>query len=243
MIPIFAPLKKQVKFDAEEISWELASSGVFNESVYATSGFVNGQSKWKAPGSFNAPIYKRTADVHHYNENGELVYANDTFFMNNLTYYDEHSKCESWDEERTIPLWMKHDKPWTWRDDVPYTKSIIEELPFEYVTCTRVITLKPGTAGLIHSDSGRVMNQEYYKNGNGSLTINVSHGSGNLHFIDDTNETHQVDETEYSVWHFNDAYNHCVPYVTGYRCQLRIFGKLSEPLEDLLDLDAAVFSE
>jgi len=241
MIPIFAPLKEQFEFDAEEIVWEMASAGVLHESIVATTTFEDGKSRHKPFDGFNEDLFKKTNWVKHYDTSGKLVEGPHTFFMNNLTYVDERSKNQSWNENRTTPLWIQHDKPWQWRDDVPYTKSVIEKLPFEYVTTTRVISLLPHTSGVIHADSGKIMNKEYYANGNGSITINVMSGEGRLYYLDEFNAHHEVPEDKYRFWHFDDSSKHCVPITEGHRLQLRVFGKLNTPYEKLLDLENAVY--
>ncbi len=242
MIPLFAPLKDQIEIDKEEILWELSSSGVLGESIVATTTFFDGQSHHKSPAAFNETKFEDTASVTHYDEDGELQDGADTFFMNSLTYIDERSKRQSWDKSRTVPLWVKHDEPWFWRDDVPYTKSVIKNLPwFEYVTTTRVISLKPNTSGVIHADSGRIMNQKYYADGNASITINILTGGGNLHFIDEFSNTHTIDEDSNTFWHFDDSTPHCVPKVNSHRLQLRIFGRLEKNYQDILDMEKAIW--
>lgn len=241
MIPTFAPLKEQIDFDPGEIVWEMSSTGILNESIIATTTFIDGKSHHKPPIGFNSKKFEKTNDVTHYDKDGNLNAGKSTFFMNNLTYVDERSKNESWDEDRTVPLWVKYDQPWNWRDDVPYTKSIIEKLPFEYITTTRVISLLPHTSGVIHSDSGHLMNMKYYSEGNGSITINVMSGGGNLYFLDEYGKEQPVPEEEYKFWHFDDSKVHCVPQTESHRLQLRIFGKLNTEYEEILDLENALY--
>jgi hypothetical protein len=241
MIPTFAPLKEPIIFDQSKVYQELMANGWRNRSVLATTTFKNGQSQYKGTATFNDERFSETANVTHYVD-GKLVDGNDTFHMMNLTYQDERSKEESWDEDRTIPLWIKNQGPWLWRDelDIPYTRSVIERLPFEHITTTRVITLNPETVGVIHADSGTIMNQKYYSDGNGSITLNITAGGGNLWVLTDSGER-LIDESKYTQWHFNDAKHHCVTKTNSIRVQLRIFGKLKKPYIDLLDMSQAIF--
>lgn len=242
MIPVFAPVKEPIHFDKAKIFQELMANAWRSKSVLATTTFVDGQSQYKSPTTFAHARFDETANVSHYDEDGNLVEGEDTFMMMNLTYCNERSKEQSWDEDRTIPLWVSHQEPWKWRKDldIPYTRSVLERLPFEHITATRVITLNENTVGVIHRDSGKIMNQEYYSQGNGSITLNILPGGGNLWVQTDKGEK-IIDESLYDIWHFNDAYHHCVTKTDGIRVQLRIFGKLEEQYRDILDMSKAIF--
>jgi len=245
MIPRFAPLKNQFKLDYDGIMHDLKCCGMVRKSVLATTTFYDGQSKWKTFDAFNDEKFEETSKVKHYNEDGELQDGMNTFHMMNLTMVDIHdeSKTNSWDEDRTIPLWVKHQDPWEWRDDlwVPNIEAAVGYLPFEYLTTVRCISLPPGAVGVIHADSGRVMNQNYYESGMGSLTINVDDGGANLWFEDEYGDEQMVDESKFTAWHFDDSAPHCVTKTERRRIQLRIFGKLKYSYRDILDFDQAIW--
>ena len=245
MIPVFAPLKNQINFSQHQIAEELLANGIENQSVLATTTFEDGQSRWKGVMSFEDEKFKKTKDVIHYKDNGnskEIVKGMDTFWMTNLTYHDERSRYESWDYDRTIPLWVEHQQPWKWREDmnVPYTKAVIDMLPFEYVTTVRCIIQNAPSIGVIHADSGKKMNQQYYADGNGSITINVLSGGANLYVETDTGEK-MIDENKWKLWHFDDSNPHCTTETTGKRIQLRVFGKLKEDYKKFLDLEHSFY--
>ena len=245
MIPRFAPLKNQFELNYDGIMHDLKCCGMVRKSVLATTTFFDGQSKWKTFDSFNDKKFEETSKVKHYNEDGELQDGMNTFHMMNLTMIDIHddSKTNSWDEDRTIPLWIKNQEPWEWRDDlwVPNIQSAIDYLPFEYITTVRCISLPPNSVGVIHADSGRIMNQNYFESGMGSLTINVDDGGGNLYFEDEYGEERMVDESQFTAWHFDDSAPHCVTKTKSRRIQLRIFGKLKYSYKDILDFDNAIW--
>ena len=195
--------------------------------------------------SFEDDKFSKTKDVIHYEDNGnskEIVKGMDTFWMTNLTYHDERSRYESWDYQRTIPLWVEHQYPWKWRDDLhlPYTEAVIDMLPFEYVTTVRCIIQNAPSIGVIHADSGKKMNQQYYADGNGSITINVLSGGANLYVETDTGEK-MIDETKWKLWHFDASNPHCTTETTGKRIQLRVFGKLKGDYKKFLDLEHAIY--
>ena len=245
MIPIFAPLKNQINFSQHQIAEELLANDIENQSVLATTTFEDGQSRWKGVMSFEDDKFSKTKDVIHYKDNGnskEIVKGMDTFWMTNLTYHDERSRYESWDYDRTIPLWVEHQHPWKWREDmnIPYTKAVIDMLPFEYVTTVRCIIQNAPSIGVIHADSGKKMNQQYYADGNGSITINVLSGGANLYVETDTGEK-MIDETKWKLWHFDDSNPHCTTETTGKRIQLRVFGKLKEDYKTFLDLEHSIY--
>ena len=73
---------------------------------------------------------------------------------------------------------------------------------------------------------------KYYSDGNGSITLNICSGGGNLWVLTDRGEK-LIDESKYTQWHFNDANHHCVTKTNSIRVQLRIFGKLKKPYIDL----------
>ena len=245
MIPVFAPLKNQIDFSEHKIVEELLSNDIDKHSVLATTTFEDGQSRWKGVMSFEDEKFAKTKDVIHYegsDDSRSIVRGMDTFWMTNLTYHDERSRYESWDYQRTIPLWVEHQQPWKFRDDlnIPYTITVIEQLPFEYVTTVRCILQSPPSIGVIHADSGKKMNQQYYADGNGSITINVLAGGANLWVETDTGEK-MIDESKWKVWHFDDSNPHCTTETNSRRIQLRVFGKLKSDYKTFLDFEHAIY--
>ena len=246
MIPVFAPLKQQINFSQHQIAEELLHNEIDKHSVLATTTFEDGQSRWKGVMSFEDEKFSKTKDVIHYEDKSDthrsIIRGMDTFWMTNLTYHDERSRYESWDYHRTIPLWVEHQQPWIWRDDlqIPYTKSIIEMLPFEHVTTVRCIIQTPPSIGVIHADSGKKMNQKYYADGNGSITLNILSGGANLYVETDTGEK-MIDESKWKVWHFDDSHPHCTTETKTKRIQLRVFGKLESDYKTFLDFEHAIY--
>ena len=104
----------------------------------------------------------------------------------------------------------------------------------------RQILQSPPSIGVIHADSGKKMNQQYYADGNGSITINVLAGGANLWVETDTGEK-MIDESKWKVWHFDDSNPHCTTETKSRRIQLRVFGKLKSDYKTFLDFEHAIY--
>jgi hypothetical protein len=93
--------------------------------------------------------------------------------------------------------------------------------------------MTPPSIGQIHRDSHPIANYKYFKDGFASITFNVAHGGGVLNYIDKDIQ-HSVDNN-IKLFHFNDSALHGVTPITSERIQLRVWGKLSVPYENLFD--------
>jgi len=138
----------------------------------------------------------------------------------------------------------KHIENWLWRDDisVPYLKEVIASLPFRHVQMVRLISLFPRSIGVIHRDSGPLLNAMYYKQGGVTISLNACSGNAKL-FFDVDNEIYCADNS-LPAWHFNDCVPHCVSQVNSAysRMQVRIWG-IMDPQDyiNLMDMNRAVF--
>ena len=254
MIPIWASITHD--FDQERAKAELLSNDIFTNSIVATTDYnEEGNSRWDPDGTaFPEDIFSKHKLINHYvTENGErkLVTGEyNTFRMLNLTYLpdDAKSKVQAWEgkfeNNDRVPLWVKYPVPWAWREDlnIPYVKSIIEALPIEYPLTVRCVIQQPPSIGVVHKDSGPKTNEAFFKDGFGSITLNIAHGGAHLWFVNyRTGEKFQLDETRHKAWHFDDACVHCTTEVSDIRIQLRIFAKLSKPYEEFLNKDGIIF--
>lgn len=248
MIPAWASI--QFSFDQEKIKSEILNSDAFNKLKVATSQYTDsGNSIWDPNGQFfNDKIFEKQKLIHHYKidpKTNERVFIQgemNTFQMLNLTYVKDEdlSLNDAWkgdlkDKSRK-PLWIIHKKPWLWREDLdlPYTRQILESLPFEYLLTVRCIIQKAPSIGVVHKDNSYQSNQAFYQEGFGSITLNVCSGDANLFYINHlNNRKYQIDENRYQCWHFDDSHLHCTTEVKNLRIQIRVFGKLKVNYESL----------
>lgn len=254
MFPVWA--KIQYDFDQERAKAELLQNEIFDKSIIATTNYnQQGHSIWDPQGTaFAEELFQKHKHIHHYVEkDGNRVLVNgsyNTFRMLNLTHLPDHSMSgtESWEGKLSnndkIPLWIKYTDPWQWRSDldIPYTRSVIEALPIEYPLTVRCVIQDPPSIGVVHKDSGPKLNEDFYRKGFGSITLNIAAGGANLWVINHrTGYKFRVDESQHKCWHFDDACLHCTTEVVSKRIQLRVFAKLRKPYGDLLLSDGAVF--
>ena len=254
MIPVWASI--DFDFDQQKIKDELLSNNVFEKSMVATTDYnEKGHSRWDPNGDvFPEVMFEKNKHIHHYKqENGErkLVKGKyNTFQMLNLTYLpdNEKTKQESWEgkleNKDKRPLWIKYRQPWSWREDLnlPYTKSIINSLPIEYLLTVRCILQNPPSIGVVHKDNGPITNVDFYENGFGSITLNICDGGANLWIQSyKTQKKFMIDESKHKAWHFDDACLHCTTEVKSQRIQLRVFAKLSKPYSEILELNNAEY--
>jgi hypothetical protein len=248
MIPVWASI--DFDFDQQKIKDELLSNNVFEKSMVATTDYnEKGHSRWDPNGDvFPEVMFEKNKHIHHYKqENGErkLVKGKyNTFQMLNLTYLpdNEKTKQESWEgkleNKDKRPLWIKYRQPWSWREDLnlPYTKSIINSLPIEYLLTVRCILQNPPSIGVVHKDNGPITNADFYENGFGSITLNICDGGANLWIQSyKTQKKFMIDESKHKAWHFDDACLHCTTEVKSQRIQLRVFAKLKKPYLEILN--------
>jgi len=254
MFPIWA--KIDFDFDQEKIKQELLENNILENSMVATTNYnEKGNSIWDPEGTlFSEKIFEKQKEIHHYKnvDDGRLLVKGNynTFRMLNLTYLPENtiSKQDSWEGKLEtndrLPLWIKYQSPWSWRPDlnIPYTQQVIKSLPIEYPLTIRCIVQSPPSIGVVHKDSGPITNEKFYKNGFGSITLNIAAGGGHLYFENHrTKKKHNLDESKYKAWHFDDSCLHCTNEISDIRIQLRIFAKLSKPYMDILSKEDIIF--
>jgi len=254
MFPVWAKIDHE--FDQLRIKNELLSNNIFSKSMIATTNYVNGKSIWDQDKNFfSEDEFQNHQRIPHYKiENNEKVLVPgeiNTFNMLNLTELPDKPKSslDSWEgslkNNDRIPLWIKYShESWNWRSDldIPYTKEVINSLPIEYVLTVRCIIQSPPSIGVVHRDSGPITNQEFFKKGYGSITLNISDGGANLYFINHKNQQKfRVNESKHKAWHFDDSCIHCTSEVQSERIQLRVFAKLKKPYFTFLKHQDMVF--
>lgn len=241
MIPPWAPIS--FDFDQRQVKEELLSSQIKSHSKVATViNDENGNSVWDPDGIFfkeaefkllqKTPFYK----VDQFGQKILNHRGINTFQTVNLTRlpYLKNSHFDAWEGELANndrrPFWIKYNQPWIWNDalDLPYTREILKRLPFKYLLTVRCILQFPPSIGVVHRDSGPKMNQKFFEDGFGSITLNICSGNARLCFLNPgNNKFFVVPESDYSCWHFDDSVLHCTTEVTSPRIQIRVFGKLN----------------
>lgn len=254
MFPLWAKIDHD--FDQAKIEQELLSNNIFEKAMVATTIYnKDNKSIWDPEGRlFNDEKFVKHSLIHHYEMQGEeKVLVNggmNTFNMVNLTVVPDNDVTfkDSWEgsleNNDRIPMWIKYREPWTWRQDldIPYTRQVIEALPIEYPLTIRCILQNPPSIGVVHRDSGPKTNRKFFIGGYASITLNISAGGANLHFVSYKNgRTYQVDESQHKAWHFDDSCIHCTTEVQSKRIQLRVFAKLKQPYFTFLKHQGMVF--
>jgi hypothetical protein len=242
MFPAWAKFK--FDYNQDIVKNELLNNDVFNKAMVATTIYDdNNTSIWNINSKhFQDDLFKLHDSINHYKmtDQGKVLVKGqyDTFNMLNLTYLEDHSLSDqdSWEgdfeDKSRMPLWIKYTTGWKWRDDldIPYTRYVVESLPFKELLTVRCIIQRPPSIGVVHKDSTIKVNQDYFRKGYGSITLNVAAGGAHLYFINHKNgKQYTVDESQHKAWHFDDSCLHCTSEVKDIRIQLRIFGQLKKP--------------
>ena len=128
-------------------------------------------------------------------------------------------------------------KDWVWRsfvDHMPYTKQIIEALPFDPITNIRVLYLEEGSIGPAHSDE---VLRTYQQNNITAINLTVLTGGVPLEVLTPSGEIDLDDP----LYQFNNHYPHGVPMTTSKRVTIQIEGFYNDDFMDYLDLDKAIW--
>jgi hypothetical protein len=133
----------------------------------------------------------------------------------------------------------KHDGEWAWKSDldVPYTRALLESLPFTRFDTVRVMSLPPGGFGPAHADCRDDTPWEI--DGIASITFLLRDGGVKWRFMDSGGRVHDVNDP---VFFFKDCAPHGVPQTTSWRLLLRVNGAAdSRSLSALMRTDGAVW--
>jgi hypothetical protein len=247
-LPIYCPIKG-FAVDINKIKQELdlLARPLLKEN---TLSFKNNRSIYDKNSSLNIADDADLVNTDHWaeSEDGSRVFVegkNKTYHAVNLTYLPEEpdSTWNIWKSEAKKPIfWHIYKKPFTWREEWEntYLKKFINSLPFEYVQGVRVLIMDPPSIGQAHKDSATILNKKFLESGHASISINVDSGGGILKYLDNKEESHEVDNNT-ALFHFDDSAVHGVTPISSSRYQIRIWGKLNVPYKDILDLDNAVY--
>lgn len=248
MFPIYAPIKNY-DFDNEKIKEEIDSL-IKTRAVERTLPFKDGKSIYDSQGKLKIAADEILNNTSRYSldENMNRVYVEGdykTYHVFNLTYLEEEPESGidiySSQDPKKIIFWHKYHKPFIWRPELEdtYIKNFICSLPFEYIQGVRLIYMDPPSIGQIHRDSHIFANKKYFENGFASISLNIDHGDGILNFLNRDDNQYAVDN-EVKIFHFDDSVSHGVTEIQRPRYQIRVWGKLSVPYNEILDLDKAV---
>jgi len=242
MNDIYRPITGRYVFNSEILKKEIDEL-IKNRAEERTLPFKNGRSIYDPNGLLSIASESDLNDTTRYylNENQErvpIIGKFKTYHVFNLTYLPEEPESlidiyKKDDPKKTI-FWHKYKKPFTWRNELLSTeiKKSVEQLPLEYIQCVRLIYMSPPSIGQIHVDSHYTSNVRYYKEGFASISFNIDHGEGTLNYLDRKGAQHSVDNN-IKIFHFDDSAPHGVTPIKKNRYQLRIWGKLAIPYEDL----------
>lgn len=240
-LPIYCPLRSEFTFEAEELIREI--DALVLQSVQERSlPFENGKSIYDQEGHLKIASDEvlNSATKYSIDEDGNRVPvkgALKTYHVTNLTYLEEEPESLTdiyrRDSVSKSIFWHTYKKPFTWRTELHDSaiKKSVEQFPWEYVQGVRLIYMSPPSVGQVHRDSHPVANHRYYREGFASITFNIAHGGGVMHYLD-KEQSIPVDNNV-KVFHFNDSVPHGVTPISSPRYQLRMWGKLKVPYEDL----------
>lgn len=242
-LPIYSPLVADFDFDKERLIAEIDSLLV-QHAQERTLPFENGRSVYDPEGLLKIADDADLNNTSKYtlNEQGARIPVLGkfkTYNVFNLTYLEEEPESlidiYRADDPKKQIFWHTYKKPFTWRKELDGTaiKKAVEQFPWEYIQGVRLIYMQPPSIGQIHRDSHPLSNLKYYKAGFASISFNIDHGGGVLNYLDGK-EQRSVDNNV-KIFHFNDSVPHGVTPIINNRYQLRMWGKLSVPYEDLFN--------
>lgn len=243
-LPVYAAIKADYSFDSERLIKEIDAL-IVSKAEERTLPFENGRSVYDQEGILKIASDDQLNDTTKYylNEKGERIKVKGkmkTYHVFNLTYLHEEQDSlidiyRNDDPEKKI-FWHVHHKPFVWRTELEntYIKECVEQFPWEYVQGVRLVHMAPPSIGQVHRDSHPKANLRYFKEGFASISFNIAHGGGVLKYISN-GEEHSVDN-DVKVFHFDDSVPHGVTPITSNRYQLRMWGKLKVPYQELFSV-------
>lgn len=244
-VPLYSPIKNAYTFNPRDLKDEVDLM-LRDLAQERTLPFEQGRSVYDPTGLLKIASDQQLNDTSRYqlDENGRRVLIPGrikTYRVFNLTYLPEEPESEidiyrSDDPQKKI-FWHTYKKPFTWRENIVGTKlhQAVMQFPWEYVQGVRLIYMSPPSIGQIHRDSHPKSNYKYFKEGFASISFNIDDGGGVLKYLDHTGNEHSVDNSV-RVFHFDDSVPHGVTPIITPRYQLRMWGKLSVPYHDILDV-------
>ena len=249
-VPIYAPLKDQFSIDVDAIKTELDQKArpILQER---TLSFKNNRSVYDPRSSLKIADDELLNNTSRYveNEDGTRNYVEGkykTYHALNACWLPEEPDSEfniyCFNDPKKTIFWHKYLKPFTWREEFingPLYQSVLQ-FPWEYVQGVRILCMDSPSIGQAHKDSPTLANKKFFSRGHSSISFNIDAGGGVLKYLDDSETDHQVDNNV-RIFHFDDSAPHGVTPITSRRYQVRIWGKLSIPYEELMDLDKAVW--
>lgn len=242
-IPPYCPIKSNFYFDKDRLIQEIDLL-ISNKAQERTLPFENGKSVYDQQGLLKIADDSDLNDTTRYflDENGKRVPIEGkykTYHVFNLTYLPEEPESmidiyRTDDPEKNIFSHVNRRK-FVWREELEntYIKEVVEQFPWEYLQTVRLIYMKPPSIGQIHVDSHPVKNLKYFRDGHASITLNIEPGGGILNYLE-SGEQKQVSNDQ-RIFHFDDSVPHGVTPITSERYQLRMWGKLAVPYQELLE--------
>lgn len=243
-IPLYKPLKNSFSFDSATLIAEI-NSLFLDRTEERTLPFHNGRSVYDPDRLLNIASDHELNETSKYylDDNGKRILVpgkQKTYKVFNLTYLPEESDSlidiYRNDDPRKSIFWHTYKKPFSWRTELEGTelKKSAEQFPWEYIQGVRLIYMKPPSIGQVHRDSHPTANFKYFREGFASISFNIDSGGGILKYLDSDNIEQQVDNSV-KIFHFDDSTPHGVTPISTDRYQLRIWGKLSVPYQELFD--------
>lgn len=243
-IPTYTSLDSKYSFESARLIEEIDRL-IRDQAEERTLPFENGRSVYDPSGILNIATDDELNNTTKYklDEQGNRIKIEGTmktYHVFNLTYLPEEPESlidiyRADDKEKKI-FWHTYKKPFTWREELEgtYIKECVEQFPWEYIQGVRLIHMNPPSIGQVHRDSHPKANIKYFREGFASISFNIAHGNGILKYIENGKEK-QIDN-DVKIFHFDDGVAHGVTPITEPRYQLRMWGKLSVPYQELFNV-------
>jgi hypothetical protein len=241
LYPTYCPLS--LPFDAERLHAELIALLPRFESLTVTKGLERSKcnlnpSKWFRLG--DDYLYE---NVEHFAKDPSRPDAPPAFIRGSVPGWWGMGLTQvpglpdsNWGSNRYR---RKHDGEWVWKDDVdvPYTRELLQSLPFTRFDVVRVMSLPPGGFGPAHADCKD--DAPWELEGIASVTFLLRDGGAPWRLMAPDGRLHDVND---QVFFFKDCAPHGVPQTTSRRLLLRINGAAdSQSLLKLMRLEEAIW--
>ncbi len=165
----------------------------------------------------------------------------------NLTWVPDNEDSK-WQNVTTIDgkhyiLRDHYREGWEWRpefeDKLPHIRHMVDQFPFEYLQCVRLITMLPPAIGMVHQDSNKA--NMYLEDGFATISVSVLTGGAKVRFEAADGSIHDIGD-DYRACHFDDRCLHGITKTDSFRIQFRLFGKMDYKIYmDLMDLSKAIW--
>ena len=118
---------------------------------------------------------------------------------------------------------------WKWRENLDYTKSVVDSMPFKSYSIVKIISLPANGISVMHTDTD-VYNQD-------SISLEIKTGGTKLDIL----YKDKIYNPSSECFIFDDSVLHGTKPPVSERVIMRVFGEFSENLHEFIDSSSVIY--